>query len=245
MHYVSTENPWGNTSSQVQKALLDRYHSKNVKLLVSCFGATDFPTSAGADPVETGKSIANFVIQNQLDGVDLDWEDNDAMNAGKGEAWLVSITRTLRQYLPREKGYIISHAPQAPYFMGPPKYPNGGYLTVDKQVGDLIDFYNVQFYNQDSSTYSSYETLFTNSNGWATGTSVFEMVARGIPLQKIVIGKPVSQADVVNSGFVPVQTLVAYFKNATRNSQWRAGFMGWQFPSDSTDWSTQLASAFP
>jgi len=39
--------------------------------------------------------------------------------------------------------YLLTHAPQAPYFSGSKLYPNGAYLTVDKKVGDLIDFYNV------------------------------------------------------------------------------------------------------
>lgn len=55
-----------------------------ILVMVSAFGATDFPTSAGKDPVQVGRQLAQFVIDNQLDGVDLDWEDNDAMNAGKG-----------------------------------------------------------------------------------------------------------------------------------------------------------------
>lgn len=62
------------------------------------------------------------------------------MNAGTGEAWLIACTNQLRKQLPSP--YIISHAPQAPYFMGPPRYPGGGYQKVDKETD--IDFYNVQ-----------------------------------------------------------------------------------------------------
>jgi len=48
-----------------------------------------------------------------LDGVDIDWEDNSAMEAGKGEDWLISFQTKLRQLLPN---HVISHAPQGPYF---------------------------------------------------------------------------------------------------------------------------------
>jgi hypothetical protein len=48
-----------------------------------------------------------------LDGVDIDWEDNAAMEAGKGEDWLISFQTKLRQLLPN---HIITHAPQGPYF---------------------------------------------------------------------------------------------------------------------------------
>ena len=43
--------------------------------------------------------------------------------------------------------YILTHAPVAPWF-SPGKFPSGAYLTIDRTVGDLIDWYNVQFYNR-------------------------------------------------------------------------------------------------
>jgi len=240
--YVSSDNPWGSSTQAVQAAWLQRYHAQGIKVLVSAFGSTEFPTSAGVDPVKCGTDLANFVKLHQLDGVDLDYEDNAAMEAGTGEAWLISITRTLRQLLPKDR-YIISHAPQAPYFMGPPKYPNGGYLTVDKQVGNLIDFYNVQFYNQAQSSYDTFQTLFQTSNGWATGTSVKEMTEKGIPSNKIVVGKPVTTGDASNTGYVQVDALRQIFQTA--RGTWSAGFMGWQYKSDSDgSWSMKLASAF-
>jgi len=239
--YVSADNPWGKSNAEVQTAWRNIYHAHNVKVLVSAFGSTDFPTSRGVDPVACGQQLAKFVKDNNLDGVDLDWEDNDAMNQGKGEAWLVAITKTLRSLLPKDQGYIISHAPQAPYFMGAPKYPNGGYLTVHAAVGDLIDFYNVQFYNQGTTAYATYSTLFQKSEGWATGTSVLEMAAKGIDKSKIVIGKPVTQGDVNNSGFISLSALKAILQQAA--GQWNAGVMGWQYKSDADgSWSNQLAS---
>jgi len=240
--YVSPDNPWGSSTKAVQAAWLERYHGKGIKVLISAFGATEFPTSSGVDPVKCGTDLANFVKLNQLDGVDLDWEDNSAMEAGTGEAWLIAITKTLRQLLP--KPYIITHAPQAPYFMGAPKYKNGGYLTVDKEVGNLIDHYNVQFYNQAQSTYDTYASLFQTANGWATGTSVTEMVAKGIPSSKIVVGKPVTTGDAANTGYVPVDALRQMFVQG-KGVQWSAGFMGWQYKSDTDgSWSDKLSSAF-
>lgn len=48
--------------------------------MVSTFGATEFPTSAGYEPTSYCTTLANFVKDNNLDGIDLDYEDNDAMN---------------------------------------------------------------------------------------------------------------------------------------------------------------------
>jgi len=51
-----------------------------------------------------------MVIDNNLDGVDLDYEDNDAMNKGKAEDWLISCTKAIREVLPKGE-YILTHAP--------------------------------------------------------------------------------------------------------------------------------------
>lgn len=67
--------------------------------------------------------------------------------------------------------HIITHAPQAPYFCGQ-HYKNGAYTTVHRQVGHLINFYNVQFYNQGNTTYDTYHKLFLESGGYFPGTSV-------------------------------------------------------------------------
>jgi chitinase len=48
--------------------------------MVSAFGSTDMPTARSASTVCT--SLAQFVLDNNLDGVDLDYEDNAAMELG-------------------------------------------------------------------------------------------------------------------------------------------------------------------
>jgi len=63
--------------------------------------------------VACGTALGNFVLKNNLDGADIDWEDNDAMEAGKGEQWLIDFTIALRKVIP---DHIITHCPQAPYF---------------------------------------------------------------------------------------------------------------------------------
>ena len=56
-------------------------------------------------------SLADYVINTGLDGVDIDWEEtaafqNTAMN---GEQWLIDLTNRLRTKLPN---HIITHAPK-------------------------------------------------------------------------------------------------------------------------------------
>ena len=61
--------------------------------MISAFGATEHPTSANIDPTVCAQKLGNYVLNNHLDGVDLDWEDNAAMEAGLGEQWLITFTK--------------------------------------------------------------------------------------------------------------------------------------------------------
>lgn len=45
--------------------------------MVSAFGATDMPTSK--DPIAVANDLAKFVLDYNLDGCDIDYEDNEAM----------------------------------------------------------------------------------------------------------------------------------------------------------------------
>lgn len=36
-----------------------------------------------------------------MDGIDLDWEDNAAMENGTGEDWLIRCTKAIRNVLPK------------------------------------------------------------------------------------------------------------------------------------------------
>ena len=76
-------------------------------------------------------------------------------------------------------------------------WPGGGWLKVHEAVGDLIDWYNIQFYNQQDSRYDtcvnghglcippgsqfpilSCLTLLDAADGWFPGTAIFEIAAK-------------------------------------------------------------------
>ena len=80
--------------------------------MVSAFGSTDAPTSNGADPIETANTMAAFVQQFGFDGIDVDYEDFNAINSGTGDAenWLISFTNQLRSQLPAGRKYSLSSA---------------------------------------------------------------------------------------------------------------------------------------
>lgn len=107
-----------------------QYKDAGVALIVSAFGETDTPTSNGADPTTTAQDLAKFVtgelrssccnlgfdtgVDFDLDGIDVDYEDFDAMKSGTAEAWLTTFTKAARDALP-QGDYILSHAPVAPW----------------------------------------------------------------------------------------------------------------------------------
>ncbi len=168
LKYFGPDSQFGTTKQQIQQNLKKKYNDAGIKIMISAFGATEFPTTAGKDPVQTATALANFVNENNLDGVDIDWEDNAAMEAGKGEDWLIKFTTRLREGLPN---HIITHAPQGPYFKKE-FYKNGAYITIHQAVGNMINFYNIQFYNQGNTEYNTYQGLFTQATGYFSGTSV-------------------------------------------------------------------------
>jgi chitinase len=150
------------------------------------------------------------------------------MEAGKGEDWLIKFQTQLRKDLPK---HIITHAPQGPYFKKS-FYKNGGYVTIHQQVGSTIDFYNIQFYNQGNTEYNTYEGLFIKATGYFDGTSVSEIAKIGVPAKKLVVGKPASRADVMNTGYVESLTLGQWTSKAFDDLKWYAGVMYWQYKSD-------------
>ena len=252
--YFGTDSEFGSTTQEIQANLRNRYHQQNAKVLVSAFGANIEPTTHYIDPEAVGENLAMFVIENQLDGVDVDYEDNAAMEAGTAVPWLITMTeamlRTFASSAPGQKFYI-SHAPQAPYFMDgkyPQNYVDLYYSSVgDSIVGYYLDFFNIQFYNQGTSEYLTYETLFLQSTGWSLGTAVLQITEKGIAMNKLLVGKPVTEDDVYNSGYVPQDELANIFRTASQGVWYYCddvgGVMNWQFASDTTAWMKEMKDA--
>ncbi|KIY62608.1 glycoside hydrolase family 18 protein [Cylindrobasidium torrendii FP15055 ss-10] len=215
------------------------YAAAGIKLIVSAFGATDVPTTSGADAVATAKTMAAWVKDNQLDGIDVDYEDFAAMEAGTAEPWLISFTETLRAELPQGE-YIVSHAPVAPWFTTSDKYPGGGYLKIHESVGASIDMYNLQFYNQGTAEYTDCAGLLDKSSDTWPGTALFEIIASGVDASKLVIGKPGTAGDATN-GQMSADDLATCLETA-KGKDWNGGAMVWQYPNADTEWIKTVRS---
>jgi hypothetical protein len=110
---------------------------------------------------------------------------------------------------------IFSHTIQADIFDSV-KYLHGDYSIIEKVVGQNIKFYNIKYYNSNSSL-SSYKDIFTEGL-----FSVSNLAQRGIPANKIVIGKP----SMYNAtGFVRPNRLIHFYRRANAQLNWWGGAM--------------------
>ncbi|KAJ8594182.1 glycoside hydrolase family 18 protein [Rhizopogon salebrosus TDB-379] len=219
---------WQALTASERSSILSEYEAAGISLIVSLFGSTETPTSSGYDPIGTANTMAAWVIEYGLQG------DFAAFNAGTGaaEQWLISFTTQLRTQLPQGQ-YILTHAPVAPWF-SPGKWGGGGYLYIDSMVGNMIDWYNVQFYNQGTTEYTTCNgLLYTSSTAWPQ-SALFQIAASGVSLNKLVIGKPATSAQASN-GYMDTTTLASCVSEA-HAAGWNGGVMVWEYPYAAASW---------
>ncbi|KAG2037104.1 glycoside hydrolase superfamily [Suillus americanus] len=219
---------WEALTASQRSSILSEYQAAGISLIVSLFGSTETPTSSGYDPINTANTMAAWVIEYGLQG------DFAAFNAGTGSAeqWLGNFTTQLRTQLPQGQ-YILTHAPVAPWF-SPNHWGGGGYLWIDSVVGSMIDWYNVQFYNQGTTEYTTCDGLLYNSSAAWPQSALFQIADSGIPLNKLVIGKPATSAQATNGYIDP--SLLASCVSSAHAAGWNAGVMVWEYPYAGSSW---------
>ncbi|KZV81243.1 glycoside hydrolase [Exidia glandulosa HHB12029] len=231
-HASDQSSVWPQLDDGARQKIVDDYHQAGKTIRISLFGSEDYPLTYKGDPTIIAQKAADFVKQNNLDGVDVDYEDTGSFNQnGDGENFLITLTQELRKALPSPQ-YLISHAPQSPYFASNDMYPQGAYLKVHKEVGDQIDFYNVQFYNQGDGAYDSCDGLYNNSPEWAPDTTVSGIIKSGIPAEKVIIGKLGEASDGGNGYMSPSDIGSCISQQNTKPG----GVMAWEWIHAGPDW---------
>jgi len=216
---------WAQLSDQVQNSTASYIHSKGARITISAGGGTDTPYDKFTGAA-FGQGAATWAKAHHLDGVDFDLENfgpgfkAGSHNTADSIQWVVDATNTARSVL--GAGATITHAPQPPYF-GPNNGFSDAYTTIYKKAPS-IDYLLVQYYNNGPAT--TYAEIFTSAGGGA----VKEIASYGIPLSKIVVGKPVNSGD-GNGGYVSASGLHALFTQAKSELGWNAGVMGWEWHS--------------
>lgn len=253
--YLSSTGPadflqaWEGVDAATQNATMAYVHSQGAVVLASAGGATDEPFTK--DAATFGKAAAQWAVDNQLDGVDFDLENLapgftfGALSGAQVVDWMVTATQAARSVLGKDR--FVTHAPQAPYFgaVGDASSwvgATGGYTAVWAQCMGAISWLHVQFYNQGPTCYTSYASLFTASNANGScpsfpGTSVAEIHSYGIPVQFIVVGKPLTASD-SGTGWVNASDLASWVGQAAQPPlRWAAGVFVWS-------WQTATAAAW-
>jgi chitinase len=197
-----------------------------------------FPDSG---PLKTyANNLVAWCAKNYLDGIDFDLEGAEPMsfNDIKNVQWLANLSLYTRQAANAANlpFFQISHAPQGPYFSPAWAGANGGYMAVEKMLPpNVVDFYNIQYYNQGGDTYTTYNNIFvqgsTNRTSLVYGTAVAELIAAGMDSNKIVVGKPYWESD-AGDGYTPCASLAAMGKKASTSLGWTGGFMFWQYHAE-------------
>ena len=203
-----------------------------------------------------------FLIDSKnVDGIDFDiewiltYEDYMKETPPVGFTLQWSDVYNYLGYLSRgikQEGYIVSHAPQTPYFYqdATPSFKswNGVYYFLEYFYGQYIDFYSIQYYN--NGLYNTKDSIFTHdTEAWEASVTqliagynpnsegVYETI--NIPVEKIVVGKPsdpstqfpgssssawIQLAGWVNDQAAATETLQEWYS--------RGGVMVWVYYSD-------------
>ena len=154
---------WANLSGPEKAAVRSQY--PDTKFMASLGGAAAKKWNEGAwwgfGAAALGKKAATFVLDLGLDGLDVDLEG--LPNDGRAVLFLKTLTDAARSTfdaVPGGKKFLLSHAPQMPdFYDGTNSY---ALLAADAQALAQIDFFNVQFYNQNM--YASDASLFNEDD---------------------------------------------------------------------------------
>lgn len=221
---------WCSWSNNFKQDLVGEIHKNGACILVSAGGAT----GAGTDGID-GTTIATWAKSQYLDGVDFDIETGFVGVNNWPQSYvdsLVTITNNARNVL-GETG-VITHAPLAAWF-GPVGNtttwvgPSGGYTGLYQTVGNNIDWFNIQYYNQGD-LYTDYNSLFVTSGSQFPFTSISEINKGGVDIDALVVGKPALPGD-ADSGYVDSSDLSGMISNAQINVGWNSGIMTWMWHS--------------
>ena len=197
--------------SLIYPELIQNAHNAGVKVLISVGGADSATTAAftemSSNPDIRTKFVNNlfdFVIQNNYDGVDIDWEfpaDEIEKNV------LTTLIAEIRQAFS-----VVNKVMYLTVAVTPNDF-YGKYYDYDNFIGN-VDWVNLMVYNIHGSwsTHAGHNApLFMNPNDPDNVGSVDEgfnylNVVRKVPKEKIVLGVPFFGKEFYASGLFASQT---------------------------------------
>ncbi|HQV61963.1 MAG TPA: glycosyl hydrolase family 18 protein, partial [Chitinophagaceae bacterium] len=144
-------------------------------------GKTNFKNMAATPAGRTNfiKEVMNVVRQNNLDGIDMDWEFPTTTDGT--DLTFTALMKELSDSLHRDGRYYLSCAVTAG------KYAGGIRDAIRNELFTYVDFFNIMAYDDFSTSapyrhHSDYALAQTCLNYWLT--------TRGMPAAKAVLGLP-------------------------------------------------------
>jgi len=144
-------------------------------------GKTNFKNMAATPAGRTNfiKDVMNVVRQNNLDGIDMDWEFPTTSDGT--DLTFTAMMKELSDSLHRDGRYYLSCAVTAG------KYAGGIRDAIRNELFTYVDFFNIMAYDDFSTSapyrhHSDYALAQTCLNYWLT--------TRGMPAAKAVLGLP-------------------------------------------------------
>ncbi|HMK26752.1 MAG TPA: glycosyl hydrolase family 18 protein [Chitinophagaceae bacterium] len=142
------------------------------------------------------KDVMNTVRQNNLDGVDMDWEFPTTTDGT--DATFTLLIKELSDSLHRDARYYLSAAITAG------KYAGGIRDAIRNEIFPYVDFFNIMAYDDFNTTvpykhHSDYTLATVCLNYWLT--------TRGMPASKCVLGLPAYGRP---SGITQTNTVLTY-----------------------------------
>jgi Glycosyl hydrolases family 18 len=228
---------WQQLSQGARNAAITFVHNLGARVMLSAGGAgyTAYPHDGAA---AFGQGAANLALGLGLDGVDFDMENltnafgtPSGLDKAQTIQWLTDATSAAASILGGSR--IVTHAPQAPYFNQEFAY---GYLQFMLQSTSNQIYAAVQYYNQGGAApggaYGTYDEQFIANPNYHPGTAIAELVAAGLPVEKLIIGRLTQPGDGDPNTWISPSTLGQWFAEAATDPQtnnWMTGFSTWQW----------------
>ena len=203
-----------NSLSQSNKDLL----RNNFKVGISLGGASSMPIPYSKtfsvtnayyynNPIKYAQDYYNLSksvnLENYFD-LDIEYINDKFVECSD---FLGNVCKELRNLNPNCE---ISHAPQPPYFCS--QFGNV-YTLIYQNYKQYFSWLNIQYYNNGPS--QTFDQIFIKSDiQYAPGTSILELINKGIDPSYLVMGKVVEGEASPSAGYVPLPDLTEMVKQA-------------------------------
>ena len=127
-----------------------------MKLLVNAFSSFEDPASKNISASKCAQTLSAFIDSYNLDGVNIDFRDTEAMKDGKGITWLTVFILSLK----RTKESKVFLSLNAELF-DLERYPINNPIPLEIALGSKIDYYIINYQQDESKHYDTYLSIFT------------------------------------------------------------------------------------